>query len=248
MTYSSKEKMRLQKFIAHSGYCSRRKAETLIEQGKVKVNGKKVTEMGVLVDDSDFVEVEGNTLTRDTNFVYYLLNKPCGVLSTADDEFNRDTVIQGLPDDKRIYPVGRLDKESTGAIILTNDGTFTHYMTHPSYDLEKHYRVSVDGLLDYDVINLLKEGITIDGVSYQGVIISNVKQIKGKNRTTFNITLHEGKNRQIRKIFEHFNLPVLKLHRFALGPIDINDLSIGEYRKLSNHEVKKLLLSAKGIL
>lgn len=240
--------MRLQKFIAHSGYCSRRKAETLIEQGKVSVNGKKVTEMGILVDDGDFIEVEGNALTRDTNFVYYLLNKPRGVLSTADDEFDRDTVVKGLPNDKRIYPVGRLDKESTGAIILTNDGTFTHYLTHPSYDLEKHYRVSVDGALNYDIINILKEGVKIDGVEYQGVVINNVKYIKGKNRTTFNITLHEGKNRQIRKIFDHFGLPVLKLHRFALGPININDLNIGDYRKLSNHEVKKLLLAAKGVI
>ena len=240
--------MRLQKFIAHSGYCSRRKAETLIEQGKVFVNGKKVTEMGILVDDGDFIEVEGNALTRDTNFVYYLLNKPRGVLSTADDEFDRDTVVKGLPNDKRIYPVGRLDKESTGAIILTNDGTFTHYLTHPSYDLEKHYRVSVDGALNYDIINILKEGVKIDGVAYQGVVINNVKYIKGKNRTTFNITLHEGKNRQIRKIFDHFGLPVLKLHRFALGPININDLNIGDYRKLSNHEVKKLLLAAKGVI
>lgn len=245
---SSSNKMRLQKYIANAGYCSRRKAETLIEQGKVSVNGKVVKEHGVKVNNEDLVEVNGQAIVLDENFVYFLINKPRGVLSTAHDEFDRPTVVQGIPTDERIFPVGRLDKETTGALILTNDGEFTHYMTHPSYDLEKQYRVSLDGIIDYNVINALRDGVKIDGIEYQGVRISNIKQDDSKKRTQLTMTLFEGKNRQIRRMFEHFSLPVLKLHRFALGPLTMDDLSIGEFRELKPFEVKKLLLSAKGII
>lgn len=245
---TSSNKMRLQKYIAHAGYCSRRKAETFIEQGKVTVNGEVVKEHGVQVGPEDIVRVNNDLIALDENFVYYLINKPKGVLSTAEDQFDRPTVIQGIPTDERIYPVGRLDKETTGALILTNDGEFTHYMTHPSYDLEKQYRVSLDGIIDYDVINALRDGVSIGGVNYQGVRISNVKTDDSKNRTQLTMTLFEGKNRQIRRMFEHFNLPVLKLHRFALGPLEMDDLRIGQFRELKPFEIKKLLLSAKGII
>lgn len=247
-TMNSSNKMRLQKYIAHAGYCSRRKAETLIEQGKVSVNGKIVKEHGVQVGKGDVVLVNNEVIELDQNFVYFLINKPRGVLSTAHDEFDRPTVVQGIPTEERIFPVGRLDKETTGALILTNDGEFTHYMTHPSYDLEKQYRVSLDGIITYDVINALRDGVTIDGIEYQGVLISNIKQDEGKKRTQLTMTLFEGKNRQIRKMFEHFKLPVLKLHRFALGPLEMDDLRIGEFRELKPFEVKKLLLSAKGLI
>ncbi len=250
VTYSNKneDKMRLQKFIAHSGYCSRRKAEELIEQGRVYVNGEKIKQQGVKVSPNAYVVVDGQVLTLNQEYEYYILNKPRGVVSTADDEHDRITVIDGIQTEARIYPVGRLDKETTGALILSNDGEFTHYMTHPSYDLDKRYRVSVDGQLTYEVINALKEGVRIDNVDYRGVEISSVQHIKRKNITNFNIRLHEGKNRQIRKIFEHYNLPVRKLHRFALGPVFIDDLQIGEYRPLKDFEVKKLLLTAKGLI
>lgn len=247
-TMTSSDKMRLQKYIAHSGYCSRRKAEAFIEQGKVRVNGKVVTEHGVMVGREDVVRVHNDLIALDDNCVYFLINKPRGVLSTSKDQFDRPTVVQGIPTSERIYPVGRLDKETTGALILTNDGEFTHFMTHPSYDLEKQYRVSLDGLIDYDVINALRDGVTIDGVEYQGVKIANVKTDDSKKRTQLTITLFEGKNRQIRKMFEHFSLPVLKLHRFALGPLQMEDLKIGQFRELKPFEVKKLLLTAKGII
>lgn len=240
--------MRLQKYIAHAGYCSRRKAESYIEEGKVTVNGQVVKEHGLLVGSGDVVRVNNTLIALDQNFVYFLINKPRGVLSTAKDQFDRPTVVDGIPTNERIYPVGRLDKETTGALILTNDGEFTHYMTHPSYDLEKKYRVSLDGIIDYDVINALRDGVTIDGVEYQGVKIANVKKDEHKKRTQLTITLFEGKNRQIRKMFEHFKLPVLKLHRFALGPLEMEDLKIGQFRELKPFEIKKLLLSAKGII
>lgn len=246
MSYSNK--MRLQKYIAHSGYCSRRKAEVLIEEGKVSVNGKQIKEQGVQVSDKDEVRVNGQLIALETEHVYYLINKPKGVLSTVEDGFDRQTVVDLIKTNQRVYPVGRLDKETTGALIITNDGEFTHYMTHPSFDLEKQYRVSLDGILPYEVIRELKDGVKIDNVEYQGVDIKHVKRDEKKNRTQLTITLHEGKNRQIRKIFEYYKLPVLKLHRFAMGPLEMDDLKIGQYRELKPFEVKKLLLAAKGIL
>lgn len=247
MSYSE-NKMRLQKYIAHSGYCSRRQAEKIIEARRVAVNGKIVKEHGVKVGKEDQVTIDGELILLDEKDVYYIVNKPKGVLSTAHDEFDRPTVVQGIPGDERIYPVGRLDKETTGALILTNDGEFTNYLTHPSYDVEKKYRVSVDGVIDYDVINSLRDGVTIDGVEYKGVKIQNINKDEHKIRSQLTITLHEGKNRQIRKIFDHFNLPVLKLHRFAIGSLEINELNIGEFRELKPFEVKKLLLDAKGVI
>ena len=240
--------MRLQKYIAHAGYCSRRKAEELIDQGKVSVNGKVVKEQGVQVGPHDEIRVHGQLLELKTEFVYYLINKPRGILSTVEDGFERETVMDLIRSNERIYPVGRLDKETTGALLVTNDGEFTHYMTHPSFDLEKQYRVSLDGILSYDVINQLKEGVTIDGVEYKGVDIKNVKKDENKKRTQLTITLYVGKNRQIRKMFEHYKLPVLKLHRFAMGPLVMDDLKIGQYRELKPFEVKKLTLAAKGLL
>lgn len=243
---SLNDTIRLQKFIAMTGYCSRRKAEELIQTGKVTVNGKKVTEQGVQVAFNDNVKVNGKQIVIEQQNVYYLLNKPKGVVSTAADEKNRQSVVNLVPGRFRVFPVGRLDRETTGAIILTNDGSFANYMTHPKFDMNKQYRVSVDGRLTLDISQKLAEGITIEGVHYQGVEISAVKYDPKKNRTRFNITLHEGKNRQIRKIFAHFNLPVLKLHRFAIGPITVEELQIGQYRELKPFEVKKLLLTAKG--
>ncbi|CAM3571037.1 pseudouridine synthase [Erysipelothrix urinaevulpis] len=248
MTYSNKNKMRLQKYIAHAGYCSRRKAEELIDQGKVSVNGNVIKEQGVQVGSQDEVRIHGQLIELKTEFVYYLINKPKGVLSTVEDGFDRQTVVDHIKTSERVYPVGRLDKETTGALIVTNDGEFTHTMTHPSFDLEKQYRVSLDGIISYDVINELKEGVTIDGVEYQGVDIKNVKKDETKKRTQLTITLYEGKNRQIRKMFEHYKLPVLKLHRFALGPLVMDDLKIGQYRELKPFEIKKLTLAAKGLL
>ncbi|AMS11024.1 pseudouridine synthase [Erysipelothrix rhusiopathiae] len=243
---NSLNNIRLQKFIAMSGYCSRRKAEVLINEGKVKVNGIKVTEQGLKVSTEDRVMVNGILINVEEKKVYYILNKPRGIVSSANDDKNRESVVDLVPNDIRVFPVGRLDRETTGALILTNDGDFAYYMTHPKFDLSKIYRVSVRGRLSYEVTNSLKEGITIEGVEYKGVEISRVKYDAAKDKTQFSITLHEGKNRQIRKIFAHFGLPVLKLHRYQIGYLDIDELKIGQYRELKPFEVKKLLLTAKG--
>lgn len=243
---TSSNKIRLQKMIAMSGYCSRRKAEALISEGAVLVNGVQVREQGLQVSYKDQIVIHGVPLEFKEEKVYYLLNKPKGVLSSVSDPHKRTTVVDLIEESRRIFPVGRLDKETTGALILTNDGEFANYMTHPRYESKKQYRVSVQGRLLPETTQKLKGGPTIEGVAYKGVEIQGAKYDISKDRTQFSITLFEGKNRQIRKMMEHYHLPVLKLHRYAIGELELGDLRIGEYRKLKPFEVKKLMLSAKG--
>lgn len=242
---SSSNKIRLQKRMAESGVASRRASEKLIEEGKVQVNGQLVTELGYKVTPEDIIEVEGKRLFQEEQKVYYLLNKPKGIISSAKDTHQRKVVTDLIDTNYRIFPVGRLDKETTGALLLTNDGEFTNRLTHPRYDLSKEYHVSVQGKLTKDTIYKLERGITIDGVSYQGVKINNARYDGAKNRTQFDITLFEGKNRQIRKLMEHFHIPVQKLHRFKIGTLVMDDLKIGEYRSLTAKEVKQLLKETK---
>ena len=154
---------RLQKVIALSGYCSRRKAEELINSGKVRVNGKKVTEMGVKVESTDFIEVDGHPIEQMEDKVYYLLNKPRGVVTTAKDEKGRKTVIDLIKTSKRIYPVGRLDYDTTGLILLTNDGVLTNYLTHPKNNIEKVYVAKIKGIITKEEIRKLCNGVFIDG-------------------------------------------------------------------------------------
>ncbi len=243
---SSNQAIRLQKFIAQAGVASRRKAEELIAQGRVSLNGKKVTEMGIHVVPGDEVRVNGKLIGSEAQKVYYLLNKPKGIVSTAKDEKNRTNVTDFVPDHQRVFPVGRLDRETTGALILTNDGEFANFMTHPRYDMPKKYRVSVDGKLTRAISSQLESGVMIDGVEYKGIEFEMVTYDLKKNRSQFTVTLHEGKNRQIRKMFAHFKIPVLKLHRYAIGSLELEDMKIGMYRELRPFEVKKLLLTAKG--
>ena len=244
MDYS--KKIRLQKVIADAGIASRRKAEVLITEGKVKVNGEVVTELGTRVSSNDIVMVNNQIVDNKEEHVYYLLNKPRGYLSTVSDEHDRPTVIQLINDNRRIYPVGRLDMDTTGALILSNDGNFTQILTHPKYDTEKKYRVSVRGKMSFDVTNALESGLTVDGVHYQGMKVEKFRYIDDKDRSVFNLTLYEGKNRQIRKLMEHFNHPVIRLHRFQIGPLVLENMPLGSYRKLTHHEVKELLQYAKG--
>lgn len=243
---SLNQTIRLQKYIAQAGVASRRQAEKLITDGRVKVNGKVVKEMGISVSMGDEVVVNGVLIKQEAQHVYYLLNKPKGIISSSKDEKDRNTVVDFVPSEYRVFPVGRLDRETTGALILTNDGEFANYMTHPKFDMSKEYRVSVHGKLTYKISTQLMEGITIEGVSYKGIEFKNVKYDEKKHRTQFSVVLNEGKNRQIRKMFAHFDIPVLKLHRYAIGFIDISELRIGEYRELKPFEVKKLIQTAKG--
>lgn len=243
---ASSNEIRLQKAIAMSGIASRRKAEELILKGVVRVNGEVVRELGTKVSPQDQITVNNQAIQKEENFVYYLLNKPRGFVTTTDDQFDRPTVLDIVKDKNRLYPVGRLDMDTTGALILTNDGNFTHMLTHPSYEMEKTYRVSVEGNLDYDITNALKAGLTLKNVDYKPMKVKRIKYIKQKDRTAFDIVLQEGKNRQIRTLMDHFNVPVIRLHRYAIGDLNLDDLKIGEYRRLKPFEVKRLIEQAEG--
>lgn len=232
--------MRLQKYIAQSGYTSRRKAEVLISEGKVKVNGIRVTALGTQVDESqDKVEVNGKALTIEEDQVYILLNKPTGIVSTVSDQFDRPTVlscIQGIKE--RIYPVGRLDYNTSGLLILTNDGEFTNRLTHPRYHVPKTYRVESDGTLNLSDIEALRNGIKIEDYTTQAAIVTVIKE--NRRGSVVEITIYEGKNRQIRKMFDAINHPVLKLRRIKIGNIDDQNLKVGEWRYLTKAELNYL--------
>lgn len=243
---TSSNKMRLQKYIAQSGYTSRRKAEVLIQEGKVKVNGQVANEQGIQVSDADVIEVLGKKISLESDKVYYIINKPLSVLSSVSDDRGRVCVVDLVNDKNRIFPVGRLDYETTGALILTNDGEFANFLTHPRYDMPKKYRVKVQGRLKKYMILELSDGVIIEDVSYQGVEIFALNYDSHSDTTQFNITLYEGKNRQIRRMFKHYGLPVVQLHRYAIGPLIIDDLKNGDHRTLTNKEVDTLLQVAKG--
>lgn len=230
---------RLQKQISALGYCSRRKAEELIVKGLVKVNGEVVTELGTKVDPNDVIEVEGNTLTKQEK-EYYVFNKPREVVSTTSDDKGRKTILDYFDIDKRIYPIGRLDYDTTGIILLTNDGEFANLMMKPSSNIKKVYLAKINGILSLEEINTLKKGIKVKGLSYNIDRIKVKKIDKAKNTSMVEITIHEGKNHEIKKIFEYLNYDVLKLTRLSYGSISLGDLPSGKYRKLSIHEVKTL--------
>jgi 23S rRNA pseudouridine2605 synthase len=235
---------RLQKQISALGYCSRRKAEELIVKGLVKVNGSVVTELGTKVDTNDIIEVEGVTLSKQEK-EYYVFNKPREVVSTTSDDKGRKTILDYFDIDTRIYPIGRLDYDTTGIILLTNDGEFANLMMKPSSNIKKVYLAKINGILSLEEINTLKKGIKVKGISYNIDRIKVKKIDKAKNISMVEITIHEGKNHEIKKIFEYFNLDVLKLTRLSYGSITLGDLPSGKYRKLSIHEVKVLYSEIK---
>ena len=235
---------RLQKQISALGYCSRRKAEELIVKGLVKVNGTTVTELGTKVDTNDIIEVEGVTLSKQEK-EYYVFNKPREVVSTTSDDKGRKTILDYFDIDTRIYPIGRLDYDTTGIILLTNDGEFANLMMKPSSNIKKVYLAKINGILSLEEINTLKKGIKVKGISYNIDRIKVKKIDKAKNTSMVEITIHEGKNHEIKKIFEYFNLDVLKLTRLSYGSITLGDLPSGKYRKLSIHEVKVLYSEIK---
>jgi len=231
---------RLQKVIALSGYCSRRKAEELISSGKVRVNGKKVTEMGIKVESTDFIEVEGNPIEQIEDKVYYLLNKPRGVVTTAKDEKGRKTVVDLIKTSKRIYPVGRLDYDTTGLILLTNDGELTNYLTHPSNNIEKVYVAKIKGLITKEEIKKLCNGVFIDGKKTSKAKAKILKIDKKTNSSVVELIIHEGKNHQVKNMFKAIGYDVLKLKRESIAFLTLDGVPSGEYRSLSIKEVKKL--------
>lgn len=228
---------RLQKVIANSGIASRRKAEELIKDGKVKVNGNVITELGTKVTDKDKIEVDNKPIVKEEK-VYFLLNKPRGVITSTKDEHERKTVVDLIDTDKRIYPVGRLDYDTTGAIILTNDGEFANILMHPSNKIDKVYLAKIDGIITGEAINNLKDGIMLDGVR---VIPSRVKlkKVNQENNTSMvEITIHEGKNHEVKRLFEAVGFRVDKLTRKSIGIFSLEGISSGEYRPLTHKEVQ----------
>lgn len=237
--------VRLQKFMAEQGVASRRKSEELILAGKVKVNGH-VAQIGMKINPrKDLVTVGKQKLTNVKNrkMVYIMLNKPRGYVTTVSDELGRKTVMDLLPDfGVRIYPVGRLDKDSEGLLLLTNDGTFTNCMTHPSHEYAKVYRVTVRPSVDDNILYNLRNGIEIDGRVTAPCDVTVLTE--EENRVVLEFVLHEGRNRQIRKMCESQGLEVARLKRISIGPIKLGMLKQGDYRELSEQDVKKLLRSA----
>lgn len=236
----SKELERLQKRIASSGYTSRRKAETLITDGKVKVNGQVVTELGTKVSNSDTVEVEGIKLEQEDK-IYILFNKPAQVITSVSDDRGRKVVTDYFKDiETRIYPVGRLDYDTSGLLLLTNDGELTNLMTHPRYHIKKKYVAKLKGYLMREEVKALEKGIELEDGFTQPAQVKVKNQDKDKNTTLVEITISEGRNRQVRRMFEHFGHQVSKLTRIQFGPLDIKGLNAGEGRVLTPHEVKTI--------
>lgn len=236
--------MRINKYIAHAGVASRRKAEELIKQGLVTLNDQMVTELATTVKSGDRVEVEGQPIYNEEK-VYYLLNKPRGVISSVRDDKGRQTVVDLLPEVKeRIYPVGRLDWDTSGLLILTNDGDFTDKMLHPRHEIDKVYVARVKGLASKDNLRPLTKGIVIDGKKTQPARYRIVKTDREKNRSVVELTIHEGRNHQVKKMFEAVGLMVDKLSRTRFGTLDLSGLNSGEARRLNKKEISQLYNAA----
>ena len=220
---------RLQKVIANSGYCSRRKAEYLIINRKVKVNGEIINELGYKVSGTDEIIVNNIVLTREEK-EYILLNKPRGVVTTTSDEKNRKTVIDLINTNKRLYPVGRLDYDTTGALLLTNDGELTNLLIHPRNKVDKLYVAKVKGLVVRDDVLRLQKGVFIDGVKTARSKVRVKKYDKKTDMSIVEVVIHEGKNHQVKKMFESVGHEVVKLKREQFAFLGVNNLKSGEYR------------------
>lgn len=231
---------RLQKIIAQTGYCSRRKAEELIKKGKVQVNGKIVTEMGVKVNFDDDITVDGNGLNLKEDKVYYIMNKPRGIITSTSDEKNRKTVLDLVNETKRIYPVGRLDYDTTGVLLLTNDGELTNLLIHPKNNIEKLYIAKIKGIPTKEELLKLSRGVVIDGRKTSKSKVKLKKINKKNNVSIVEVIIHEGRNHQVKKMFEAIGYEVIKLKREKFAFLDVNNLKSGEYRELNIKEVKKL--------
>lgn len=231
---------RLQKVIAASGYTSRRKAEDLIRASRVKVNGEVISELGFKVKRGDTITIDDKALEGE-NKVYYVFYKPKGCICSLSDELNRPTVIDYFEEVKeRIYPVGRLDYDTTGLLIMSNDGEFANLLMHPSSHLEKVYEVSITGLVTGDTLHKLETGIYLEGVKTMPCKIKVTSKDTEHKTTMLMIKLVEGKNRQVKKMFESMGHRVKRLHRIQIGPINLKGLKPGGYRILKPQEVKDL--------
>lgn len=234
---------RLQKFLAEAGVASRRKAEELIAQGKVKVNGKVVTEMGMKIDPAkdEVTYLDKKVTTKDTKMVYIMLYKPEGYVTTAKEQFGRPAVmdlVKGVKE--RIFPVGRLDYDTSGLLLLTNDGDLTYKLTHPKHDVDKTYIAKLYGIPDEGALQKFRRGVVIDGKRTKPAKIQIIEKDKDGRFCTAEIIIHEGRNRQVRKMCEAIKHPVAQLKRVATGDLKLGDLQKGKYRHLTEKEIKYL--------
>lgn len=234
--YDPNEKIRINKFIAHAGFCSRRDADDYVEQGKVKVNGEVVTQHGTKVTRQDEVEVDGQTLSLEP-FVYILLNKPKDTITTTDDPRNRDTVMDKIEDatGSRVYPVGRLDRHTMGLLILTNDGDLAHRLMHPSYQVRKTYEVETDRFLTDEELDQLGHGIQLEDGEAKAHQLS---RLRGRNGIL--LSIFEGRNRLVRRMIEYFGAEVTKLKRVEYAGLTLKDVKMGRWRYLRQKEINGL--------
>jgi len=237
------EQIRLQKFLADNGIASRRKCEELIMQGMIRVNGEQINTLGTKIDpNKDIVEYNGKQIKNSKKeYTYILLNKPIDYVTTVKDQFNRKTVLDLVKTSKRLVPVGRLDMYTSGAIILTDDGDFVYKVTHPKHEIEKTYNVTVVGIVTKDDIKKLEEGVDIGDFVTNKANVKILKTDEEKNLSRLQITIHEGKNRQVRRMCEAIGKKVLSLHRSKIGNISVKDLKLGTWRYLRKSEIDNLL-------
>ena len=230
---SEESRERLQKALARSGVASRRVSEDLIEAGRITINGQVAT-LGDKVGQSDRIELDGIPVLRDPDLVHYLLNKPRDVVSTAQDPQGRATVVDLVPSDTRVFPVGRLDADSEGLIILTNDGDLTQRLTHPSFGVSKEYLTRVEGVPSRSALRRLRDGIELeDGLTAPA-------EVSMPQDGALRLVIHEGRNRQVRRMCAEIGHPVLRLVRIRIGPITDPNLAVGEWRNLTRDEVRSL--------
>ena len=233
---------RLQKYLAECGIASRRKCEEYIIQGKVQVNGKKITELGVKVNpEKDKITFEGKNVKQEERKVYILLNKPIGYVTTSDEQFGRDKVLDLVKVRERVVPVGRLDMYTSGALILTNDGDFVYKVTHPKHEITKTYTVTVKGIIKNEEVEQLRKGVKIDDYTTRPAKVKILKIDEEKDISRLEITIHEGKNRQVRRMCESVGRRVIALHRSKIGNIGVKDIELGKWRYLKDFEVKTLI-------
>lgn len=238
---------RLQKYLANSGVCSRRKAEELILAGKVKVNGKVIKELGTKINpEKDKIEYDGKVIKENKRKVYILLNKPVGYVTTMNEQFGRDSILdllKGVED--RVVPAGRLDMYTSGALILSNDGDFINKVTHPKHEVEKTYNVTLHGIVTSEDAERLREGVIIDNNGQEfktgKAIVKILKTDEVKNQSRLQITIHEGKNREVRKMIGAIDKKVIALHRARIGNLDVKNLKLGTWRNLTLKEVQNLI-------
>jgi len=235
------EEIRVQKYLAEAGIASRRKCEEYIEQGRVKVNNE-IAKLGTKVNpEVDIVLFDNKKIDKKEELVYILLNKPIGYVTTAKDQFSRDSVLDLVKVKQRIVPVGRLDMYTSGALLLSNDGEFVYKITHPKHEINKTYTVTVKGIVTNQEVEQLQNGVKIEDYITKPAKVKILKTDIEKNISRLEITIHEGKNRQVRKMCEAVGRKVQALHRSKIGNLDVKDLKLGTWRYLKQNEINELL-------